>query len=300
MFTFLADEIMLSRHSKIDIHAPIRLFDLNSCDIDARLFIADILPSFYQLEWDLYTVKQAQFDCLLRWLPERCEQITAFFNAYYADHLSFEAIRNLLTELSAEGYQYLQSIKPYRRRSIANFGLFQQEQKQEWTIIRRPAHTFIQRTGDHRMRPRKFPEMSASVVDHTTFKKLLIYLARLVQSIHPEVHSLQFTCHQIGLVALPGAHADNAPEGIHQDGADYIISALVIERRGVQGGTSIIYGPDKQTRYLTITLQPSQGIFQADQGSSLWHDVTPIVLDPDSSEGEGVRNILGFDIVIDR
>jgi len=94
--------------------------------------------------------------------------------------------------------------------------------------------------------------------------------------------------------------ADNAPEGIHQDGADYIVSALVIERRNVQGGTSIIYGPDKQTIYLTVTLQPGQGIFQADQGSDLWHDVTPIVLELNSSGGEGVRNILGFDILIDR
>lgn len=300
MFTFLADKITLSQPAEVEIQYPIRLFDLNSCNIDTRQFIADILPSFYQLEWDSYTVKQAQFDCLLRWFPKRREQITAFFNDYYADHLSFEAIRNLLTELSTEAYQYLQSVKPYRRRSIASFDLFQEKQKQEWTIARRPSHTFTQRTGDYRVRPRKFPEMSNSVIAHVAFKKLLIYLVRLVQSIRPEVRCLQFVCHQVGLVALSGAHADNAPEGIHQDGADYIVSALVIERRGVQGGTSIIYGQDKQTRYLTITLQPGQGIFQADHGSELWHDVTPIVLDPASSGSEGVRNILGFDILVDR
>ena len=38
------------------------------------------------------------------------------------------------------------------------------------------------------------------------------------------------------------------------------------------------------------------GVFQADAGSPLWHDVTPITFDPESGEPEGVRSIFGLDI----
>jgi hypothetical protein len=88
----------------------------------------------------------------------------------------------------------------------------------------------------------------------------------------------------------------NAPEGIHQDGSDYIVSALVIERRGVVGGESIVLGPDKRTEYLRHTLQEGQGIFQADVGSPLWHWATPVRPAAPSSGEEAVRNILGYDV----
>jgi hypothetical protein len=50
----------------------------------------------------------------------------------------------------------------------------------------------------------------------------------------------------------------------------------VIERAGIVGGESIVYGPDKKTEYLRRTLQAGEGIFQADKGSELWHYVTSI------------------------
>ena len=34
-------------------------------------------------------------------------------------------------------------------------------------------------------------------------------------------------------------NATNAPEGIHQDGADYIVSALVLERKNIKGGKAL-------------------------------------------------------------
>lgn len=300
MFTFLADEKMLSHHTGSDIGYPIRLFDLNSCGINSSRFINAILPSFYQLKWDHYTVKQQQLALLLRWFPKKREEIIAFFSNYYIGHTPFEVIRDILVDLDTQSYQHLQSISPYRRRSIASFVLFREQQQQIWAITRRSSNTFTQRTNDYRMLPRRFPTMSGVVTEHPDFKKLLTYLAQLVQSIRPEIQRLQLVCHQVSLVACPDSPADNAPEGVHQDGADYIVSAIVCERRNVQGGTSIIYGPDKQTSYLTITLQPGQGIFQADQGSGLWHDVTPIVFDSTSYGDDGVRNILGFDILIDQ
>ncbi len=298
MLTFLADEQTLSQCSGVEIQYPIRLFDLSSFGIKGQQFISDILPSFYQLEYDLYTVKHEQQQLLLHRFSDKKDQITAFFNDYWTEKVDLESVKAMLSELTSEEYYDLQSIRPYRRRSMAQFELLLLVQKQQWLISRRSLSTFTQKTGDYRTQPRKFPEMSDLVTNHGAFRKLLIYLARLVKNIRPETQNLQIICHQVGLVALPKSCADNAPEGIHQDGADYIVSALVIERRNIQGGTSIIYGCDKRTVYFTTTLQPGQGIFQADHGSDLWHDVTPIVFDPNSSGSEGVRNILGFDIQV--
>ena len=141
--------------------------------------------------------------------------------------------------------------------------------------------------------------MSSLVTSHPEFKKLLVRIAEIVEGIHKKPEELSITTHQVGIVARHGKFGDNSPEGIHQDGVDYIVSALVVERKSIQGGMSNVYGADRKTLYLTTTLHPGEGIFQTDKGSPFWHNVTPISLNhgnPYCSVGE--RNIFGFDITI--
>lgn len=69
-----------------------------------------------------------------------------------------------------------------------------------------------------------------------------------------------------------------------------------IERDGVVGGESVVYGPDKRTEYLRHTLHEGQGIFQADAGSPLWHWATPVHVSDAAEARTGVRNIVGFDV----
>ena len=45
--------------------------------------------------------------------------------------------------------------------------------------------------------------------------------------------TIKITCQQVGIVTDPNQIVSNAPEGIHQDGCDYIVSALVLERNGI-------------------------------------------------------------------
>ena len=74
----------------------------------------------------------------------------------------------------------------------------------------------------------------------------------------------------------------------------------MVERSNIAGGVSVVTSDDPQRVLLEHTLQPGEGLFQADVNSSLWHDVTPArLLDTKSSE-VGVRNIFGFDIVVTR
>jgi len=98
---------------------------------------------------------------------------------------------------------------------------------------------------------------------------------------------------------------ENSPEGVHEDGAPYIISALVINRENALGGTSQIYEKlEDGTQELIFekVLNPGEFIFQADTGeektfgNDLWHYVTGI--SPTSVAEIGVRDIIGFDIEI--
>ena len=86
--------------------------------------------------------------------------------------------------------------------------------------------------------------------------------------------------------------ADNAPEGIHQDGADYIVSALIFNKYNIINDNSIIYNNHLEPIYQT-QLQEGEGIFQND--TDLWHDITIL----EAQEGYlGYRDILGLDLNI--
>ena len=106
---------------------------------------------------------------------------------------------------------------------------------------------------------------------------------------------IKIICQQVGIVTDPDQIVSNAPEGIHQDGCDYIVSALVIERKFITGGQSVVFGPDKSTEYLRHTLQDGQGIFQANMGSPLWHVVEPIQPESMDQAVPGIRDIIGYD-----
>ena len=104
-------------------------------------------------------------------------------------------------------------------------------------------------------------------------------------------------------LASDGSAAENSPEGIHEDGAAYIVSALVIRRENVTGGASQIFErlPDgRQELLLERTLAPGEFVFQADTGeertfgNDLWHHVTPVRA---TAPGQpGFRDIVGLDI----
>jgi hypothetical protein len=301
MFASLVDERTLAPTIGRMLPYPLRLFDLKEWGIDSQRFLADMAPTFYDLEWDMYAVKLEQLRFLRFHFPEQRENVERFFNDYYNYRIPLVAVKGLVAGISSDEYNILASMRPYRRRSISRFHLAYEVKRGLWSIERLFEGSFTQAVGagDYRKQSRTFREASPAVTDHMLFRRVLLNLAEEIRSIRPEVKHLRITCHQMGLVARPQAYADNAPEGIHQDGADYIISALVIERRGVKGGVSTVYGPDKRTEYLSATLLPGQGIFQADRGTDLWHDVSPVTIEDPCSQTEGVRNILGFDVMVE-
>jgi len=109
---------------------------------------------------------------------------------------------------------------------------------------------------------------------------------------HKKINEVDIHLHQVRQTAYSNKESHNSPEGIHRDGCDYIVSAMVITRNNIIGGESIIYDQNKMINYKTI-LDDEEGIYQED--IKQWHYVTPIQT---IDEGIGFRDILGVDIIL--
>jgi hypothetical protein len=276
---------------------PVRLFALDHLDVSLSDLQRRVAPSFQALPWDHYDVRHAQHALLAQRFPQHTAVLDAFLPGFFAGDRDLTEVQPLIDTLDPPDRQRLYAIAPTRRRAVASF-LARKGVRGRWEIERQP-HTSFSQASDHdrdyRSIERHFAPSPPTVTDAPEYQAVLERLASLTDHVRGKtLTSLRIICHQMGLTATSDG-ATNAPEGTHQDGADYIVSALVIERRGVTGGQSIVYGPDQRTEYLRHTLLEGQGLFQADAGSSLWHSVTTVrptkPQDPDA-----VRNILGYDI----
>nr|WP_309689070.1 2OG-Fe dioxygenase family protein [Armatimonas sp.] len=280
---------------------PFRVFTLEQLGIDRARFLTELAPSFHALAWDIYDVRREQVQRLLHAFPEETSRLQQFLRDYWTEQATLGVVEDLLSRLPTAERVALESVAPYRRRAMARFRL--ELTGLGWQEERLPDNTrFAQgklNTGDLRALPRRFAPMACAVVDNPLFARLREGVAELVAKARPGVGTLTLTVHQMSVVCHPGQAATNSPEGIHQDGADYIVSALVVERRGVTGGMSRVFGPDREAVLLSHTLQPGEGLFQADTGSPLWHDVTPVHRS-ESAESDGIRSILGFDIRLEK
>ena len=301
---YLRTEREITSETGILVRSPIRLFDLAGLGIDSDNFLRDLAPSFAELAWDPYDARRARVDLLVRCFPEQAERLEEFRAEYFRrGDEALDEIRDLLRKLTWEQRYSFDQFRSYRRRSIATFTVsnrFTATWEDQWHVEQTEIEGFAQDVEDPRALVRVFDQTSAKVVEHIGFQRLLIAVAEMVEDAEAqfdqEPRILKLTFHQMGLVARPEEEVTNAPEGRHKDGADYIVSALVMERRNVAGGVSVVTSDDPTKVLLEHELQPGEGIFQADMNSQLWHDVTPVRLrDP---EVNGARNIFGFDVEV--
>ncbi len=291
--------------------APLRLFSLEDIGLPQKEMIHFLSSMSVKLEWDDYDVKLAQVRYLMEVEAEKIRKYPAirtllmnFLNDYYAERSSLEDLHDIILWMSPEQQQTLEAIKPRRKRTVAEFEMAYTGDINDgnWYIRRTPPEPFQQgvESGDIRSVARIFKEMRRTVTDDQNVVRFIEKMADLARDVHqgPGGDFMRMSLHRMyveGDVIRPGS---NATEGRHQDGADYIVSATVISRYNVIGGESVVSNKSGETEYLRHTLQPGQGIFQADSGSPLWHDVTPIQPDPTTEKKMGFRDILGLDIYI--
>ncbi len=286
------------------IKSPIRVGNVKDLGIHAEIFLNFFKPHFERLNDDVYLIRGKQIKFLKTIFPDDNEVIEELHKPYFEGIKDVDVlqpwIKNLNTEQQKE-FKRLSTIT--RQRSISSFLI------EIWDdthfIERTPQQGFEQNVGDFRSWKRTFSQASKESVENEFFYTLLKQIAKLVQNIHPEVRKLQITSHFMRTLSQEKIKGENAPEGVHEDGAQYIMSALVINRQNIIGAESQIYEQTKSDTNQLIykkVLAPGEFIFQADTGeeftfgNDLWHYVTPI--EPIDISSRGIRDIIGFDIDI--
>ncbi|CZE49484.1 2OG-Fe dioxygenase family protein [Campylobacter geochelonis] len=128
-------------------------------------------------------------------------------------------------------------------------------------------------------------------------KKMITFTAFKISK-YTNILKFKLIVHHTLIFCIDGNISTNSPEGIHQDGMDFIMSAFIVERKNIKGAKSIIYNNmfNKFNKILEITLKEGYGILQPDMNTSLWHEVTEIFsIDKNKP---AYRSSIGFDFEV--
>ncbi len=306
-FALPIDQLTISEYIGRNILSPILVDCLENLGLDQEKFLDTFAPFFKELPYDPYDVRRLKIEFLKNIFAEDKENIHAKFKDFYLGKTTIIAFEEWTNQLTNAQKQIFEAIVPWRRRSVAQFLI--DLTGSEVTIEREPVSEFSQEVdeADIRSMPRSFKESPSHHVDIPIFTDFAIAIGKKVQEFTPKkIKKLRFTAHFMSVQATPKTPGDNSPEGAHEDGADFIISALVVNRINVKGGESqIIEQLEGNAKDIIFRreLAPGEFILQADTGeeevygNDLWHHVTPFYLD-DASKSEGWRDIIGFDILI--
>ncbi|WP_145587267.1 2OG-Fe dioxygenase family protein [Yersinia aldovae] len=274
-------------------------FNINEFGID----IASLRKtfSFELLAWDNNDTKLSQLRFLMRKYPQDKQRILSEAQ-YYLDDISVpEYIEKCITGLSEKEKKVFYSYRPFRKRGISRFITEWVNHQWEINVIELPALSSFTQDADHstdlRKLVRRFPPMDSATSHSPELKQLIKRLVGVVCECEPhiKVRRIGVTCHQVSLIISQlERFVSNSPEGLHQDGSDYIVSALVIDKYNIDGGASKLYCTEKKEFIKSHILECGEGLLHVDKNSTIWHKVTPIKI-KEPSLGDGYRNILGFD-----
>lgn len=181
---------------------------------------------------------------------------------------------------------------PTRKRALANTLL--EYSGGEWKVDRIPTEPYIQpdHGGYRRSMPRIYPEVPLEVTEYPELQKVQTAVAEMIREWRG-ITKMRFVLTFLRAVHDNERGGNCAFENLpHQDGADAIVSALVINRTNLEtdSGRSSVHTLDETEIYGTV-LQPGEGILQDDR--NLKHHITNIKRRVATLQG--FRDILGVD-----
>ena len=132
---------------------------------------------------------------------------------------------------------------------------------------------------------RDFPELDESLVELEEFQTLVASFIDF-SKIDPMVTEMGI--HQIRIVASRDEQGEPAPEGIHQDGFDYV-GIFCIKREGISGGETHLYRAKDQPPIFDKVLVPGEFVMVNDR--ELFHYASAVAPTGDT---QGVRDVFVF------
>lgn len=292
----LAKDMTTAAETGDTVH-PIRVFKIAS-DEEFKAFQHVIIPAFRELDWDEYDVRQAERQFIESANFELKPEDHTLLMSYYRGEVAHEVIAPLLENMSEADAEKI--MVPYRKKACRVFVAKNIEGCSDWLVEKMPEGSVHQNVAqnDYRSIERKYKSIPDHIIEHTVFKDLLSHLIHMTKESRPDAKSMHITAWMMTCYTWTNGPTTNSPEGIHQDGANFIVSAYVIERTNVVGGASrIFHAGNLKQPIMKFLLSPGEGLFQADATSPLWHDVTHIEI-ADERQPFGVRSLIGFDVYV--
>ena len=132
---------------------------------------------------------------------------------------------------------------------------------------------------------RDFPELEDGLTQLNTFQTLVAAFIDF-SKIDPMV--TEMGVHQIRIVASKGEQGEPAPEGIHQDGFDFV-GIFVIQRRDITGAETHLYRAKDQPPVFNKVLDPGEFVMVNDR--THFHYTNAVA---PTGHTEGVRDVFVF------
>lgn len=128
---------------------------------------------------------------------------------------------------------------------------------------------------------REFAELDDALIELDIFKNLVLAFSDSCK-LHPEA---EIGVHQIRTICSPDSLGNPAPEGIHQDGTDFI-GIFSVDRDNIQGGETHLYTAKKEKPVFSKILNPGELLLVNDH--EFFHFTTPI---KPLTDGQGTRDV---------
>ena len=139
---------------------------------------------------------------------------------------------------------------------------------------------------------RRFASLTKDSVKSLFLQELMLFdLAQLTSTTSVKVDWL-IGVHQIRIIAMPGVSGNPTPEGVHRDDETYTVQHL-IKRHNIDGGVSYFYGSEGEPERYPSVLRQLKYFDSYYFDNTLWHSVSPIILNMRGSEG--YRDVLLID-----
>ncbi|MCC5624345.1 2OG-Fe dioxygenase family protein [Nostoc sp. CHAB 5715] len=154
----------------------------------------------------------------------------------------------------------------YRQRRLSRFTVSGNQ------LIKLPHGYFFQSkkynplAGDIR---REFAELDDALIELDIFRNLVLAFSDSCK-LHPEA---EIGVHQIRIICSPDNFGNPAPEGIHQDGTDFI-GIFSVDRDNIQGGETHLYTAKREKPVFSKVLNPGELLLVNDH--EFFHFANPI------------------------
>jgi hypothetical protein len=128
---------------------------------------------------------------------------------------------------------------------------------------------------------REFAELDDALIKLDIFKNLVLAFSDSCK-LHPEA---EIGVHQIRTTCSPDNLGNPAPEGIHQDGTDFI-GIFSVDRDNIQGGETHLYTAKREKPVFSKILNPGELLLVNDH--DFFHFTTPI---KPHTDAQGARDV---------